>query len=108
MDPLAVIRALGPAVHHVHLKDTAIVPDEVALAGVLDVRSAEDPAHPAWNFRTVGRGHDRTFWASFVETLQSVGYDRALSIEHEDRSLDPLAGVEESAAFALDVLAGTS
>jgi sugar phosphate isomerase/epimerase len=108
MDPLAVIRALGPAIHHVHLKDTAIVPDEVALAGVLDVRSAEDPAHRAWNFRTVGRGHDRAFWASFVETLQSLGYDRALSIEHEDRSLDPLAGVEESAAFAQDVLAGTS
>jgi sugar phosphate isomerase/epimerase len=105
MDPLAVIPALGAAVHHVHLKDTAIVPEEVALAGVLDVRSQEDPAHRAWNFRTVGSGHDRAFWASFVETLRGVGYDRTLSIEHEDRSLDPLAGVEESAAVAREVLA---
>ena len=105
MDPLAVIRALGTAIHHVHLKDTAIVPEEVALAGVLDVRSQEDPAHRAWNFRTVGRGHDRAFWAAFVETLRGVGYDRTLSIEHEDRSLDPLAGVEESAAVAREVLA---
>jgi sugar phosphate isomerase/epimerase len=44
MDPLAAIRALGPAVHHVHLKDTAINPEEVALAGVLDRRSFDDPA----------------------------------------------------------------
>ena len=105
MDPLAVIGALGPAVHHVHLKDTALVPDEVALAGVLDLRSIEDPAHRAWNFRTVGRGHDRAFWAAFVAALRAVGYDRTLSIEHEDRSLDPLAGVEESASFARDILA---
>ena len=30
MDPLAVIRTLGPAVHHVHLKDTEIIPDQVS------------------------------------------------------------------------------
>jgi sugar phosphate isomerase/epimerase len=104
MDPLAVIRALGPAIHHVHLKDTALVPSEVALAGVLDVRSMEDPAHRAWYFRTVGRGHDRAFWTSFVDGLRAVGYDRSLSIEHEDRTDDPLAGVEESAAVAREVL----
>jgi sugar phosphate isomerase/epimerase len=107
MDPLAVIRAFGPAIHHVHLKDTAIVPEEVALAGVLDVRSQEDPAHRAWNFRTVGRGHDLAFWTAFVRELRSAGYDRSLSIEHEDRSLDPVVGVEESAGVALEVLAAT-
>lgn len=108
MDPLAVIRALGPAIHHVHLKDTALVPSEVALAGVLDVRSMEDPTHRAWNFRTVGRGHDRAFWTSFVDGLSAVGYGRSLSIEHEDRTDDPLAGVEESAAVAREVLAAVA
>ena len=108
MDPLAVIPALGPAIHHVHLKDTAIAPSEVALAGVLDVRSMEDPTHRAWNFRTVGRGHDRSFWTSFVGGLRAVGYDRSLSIEHEDRTDDPLAGVEESAALARVVLASVA
>jgi sugar phosphate isomerase/epimerase len=105
MDPLTVIPALGQAIHHVHLKDTALVPAEVALAGVLDLRSFEDPTRRAWNFRTVGRGHDRAFWSAFVGGLAGVGYDRSLSIEHEDRSDDPLAGVEESAAVARDVLA---
>ena len=32
MNPVAVIAALGPAVHHVHLKDTQLVPDQVAIA----------------------------------------------------------------------------
>jgi sugar phosphate isomerase/epimerase len=105
MDPLQVIAALGPAIHHVHLKDTALVPAEVALAGVLDLRTMEDPAHRAWNFRTVGRGHDRAWWTAFVRALRSVGYDGSLSIEHEDRSDDALAGVEESAALARGVLA---
>jgi sugar phosphate isomerase/epimerase len=105
MDPLAVIAALGPAIHHVHLKDTSLVPAEVALAGVLDLRSMADPAHRAWNFRTVGRGHDRAWWTAFVRGLRDVGYDRSLSIEHEDRADDPVAGVEESAAVARDALA---
>jgi len=106
MDPLAVIRALGPAVHHVHLKDTALVPEQVAIAGVLDLRPFDHPADRAWNFRTVGRGHDAAWWRSYVAALGAAGYDGPLSIEHEDRSLDPVAGVTASAAFARQVLAG--
>jgi sugar phosphate isomerase/epimerase len=105
MDPLAVIRALGPAIHHVHLKDTALVPDQVAIAGVLDLRSFDDPPGRAWNFRTVGRGHDRAFWRAFVESLAAIGYAGSLSIEHEDRSEDPLVGVTESAEAARAVMA---
>jgi sugar phosphate isomerase/epimerase len=104
MDPLAVIAALGPAIHHVHLKDTALVPEQVAIAGVLDLRTFDRPEGRAWNFRTVGRGHDATFWSAFVAALAAVGYDGSLSIEHEDRSEDPLVGVSESAAFARGIL----
>jgi sugar phosphate isomerase/epimerase len=106
MDPLAVIRSLGPAIHHVHLKDTAVIPDEVAIAGVLDVRPFDVPEGRAWNFRTVGRGHDASFWQAFVTGLVSAGYAGSLSIEHEDRSEDPLVGVAESAAFIQTVLDG--
>jgi sugar phosphate isomerase/epimerase len=106
MDPLAVIAALGPAIHHVHLKDTALVPEQVAIAGVLDLRSFERPEGRAWNFRTVGRGHDRGFWSAFVAALAAAGYHGPLSIEHEDRSEDPLVGVAESARFARAILGG--
>jgi sugar phosphate isomerase/epimerase len=104
MDPLAVVRALGPAVHHVHLKDTQLVPDEVAVAGVLDRRPFDDPRHRAWVFRTIGRGHGPEFWSAFVETLREVGYDDVLSIENEDVAQPATEGVVEAAAFMLPLL----
>jgi sugar phosphate isomerase/epimerase len=108
MDPLAVIRALGDAVHHVHLKDTQVVPDQVALAGVLDGRPFDDPANRAWTFRTVGVGHDRTFWSAFIAELRATGYDDALSIENEDPYQPAEEGVREAAAFILPLMAETS
>jgi sugar phosphate isomerase/epimerase len=105
MDPVAAIAALGSAIHHVHLKDTAFVPSELALAGVLDTRSFDRPEGRAWNFRTVGRGHDASWWTAFLDALAAIGYDGPLSIEHEDRTEDPLAGVRASAAFARELLA---
>lgn len=105
MDPVAVIDALGPAVHHVHLKDTKLVPDQVAIAGVLDQRTFLDPKQRAWVFRTVGRGHDAAFWGSFVDALRRVGYDDVLSIENEDVAQDPMAGCTEAAEFIYQFLA---
>lgn len=106
MDPVAVIRALGPAVHHVHMKDTEIVPDQVSIAGVLDQRPFDDPAHRAWVFRTVGSVHGHAFWSAFVAALREVGYDDVLSIENEDAGLRPEAAVREAARFMRSVLDG--
>jgi sugar phosphate isomerase/epimerase len=105
MDPIAVVRTLGSAVHHVHLKDTEIVPDQVALAGVLDQRPFENPMERAWIFRTVGRAHGAEFWAAFIGELRAAGYDDALSIENEDATQPAVAGVEEAAAFILPLMA---
>jgi sugar phosphate isomerase/epimerase len=104
MDPIACIRALGPAVHHVHLKDTQIDPGQVAIAGVLDSRPFDDPAHRAWVFRTVGRIRDAAWWSSFVDALADAGYDGALSIEQEDPFQPPVDGVAEAAAFFLPLI----
>jgi sugar phosphate isomerase/epimerase len=106
MDPLVVVRALGTAVQHVHLKDTEIIPAQVAIAGVLDHRPFEDPTTRAWLFRTVGRVHDRGFWSSFVAALRDVGYDDVLAIENEDPYLTAEAAVEEAARFMRPLLAG--
>jgi sugar phosphate isomerase/epimerase len=105
MDPLAVIEALGSAVHHVHLKDTKLESAQVALAGVLDNRPFADPNERAWVFRTVGRGHDAAFWTSFVDALEAAGYDDVLSIENEDVSQPADEGVAEAAAFMQPILA---
>lgn len=104
MDPLACVRALGPAVHHVHLKDTQVVPEEAALAGVLDTRPFANAAARAWIFRTIGRSHNQAWWASFVAALREVGYDDALSIENEDVTQAPVDGVEEAAALMLPLI----
>jgi sugar phosphate isomerase/epimerase len=99
MDAIASTRALGDSVFHVHMKDTEVIPDQVAIAGVLDNRPFEDPAHRAWVFRTVGRAHDAAWWGRFVDALRDVGYDDALSIEQEDPYAGEEEGVREAAAY---------
>lgn len=105
MDPIAVVRAVGDATFHVHLKDTAIDPGQVALAGVLDNRPFDDPVSRAWVFRTVGRVHDAAWWGEFLDALAEAGYDDALSIEQEDPYTSQEAGVREAAAFTASLLA---
>ncbi|MBF6605023.1 MAG: sugar phosphate isomerase/epimerase [Chloroflexi bacterium] len=104
MDPLAVIAALGPAIQHVHLKDTGLQADRVVLAGVLDTTPFDDARDRAWVFRTVGRVHDRAWWVSFIAALRSVGYDGPLSIENEDPYQPAVEGVKEAAAFILPLI----
>jgi sugar phosphate isomerase/epimerase len=99
MDPLAAIAALGPAIQHVHLKDTGLQAERLALAGVLDTTPFENASDRAWVFRTVGRVHDRAWWASFIAALRAVGYDGPLSIENEDPYQPAVEGVEEAAAL---------
>jgi sugar phosphate isomerase/epimerase len=109
MDPGTVARTLGPAVHHVHLKDTAIDGAAMAVAGVLDNRPFEDPGRRAWRFVTVGRAHDAAWWRSFLDALRAAGYGGPLSIEHEDATQSGPDGVREAAAFVrplIETLAG--
>lgn len=105
MDPLAAIEALGPAIQHVHLKDTGLQADRLKLAGVLDTTSFAEATDRAWVFRTVGRAHDRAWWASFIGALRSVGYDGPLSIENEDPYQPAIDGVKEAAAFIRPLIA---
>jgi sugar phosphate isomerase/epimerase len=106
MDPIAVIEALGPAVAHVHMKDTEIRGDQVALAGVLDQRPFSRPEERAWTFRTVGRIHPVPYWSALLAALRAAGYDDSLSIEQEDPYTSQEAGVREAAAYVTALLAG--
>lgn len=103
MDPLAVVRALGPAVHHVHLKDTQLHPENLALTGVLDLTQFEDPERRAWTFRTIGQGHGVDFWGPLLQTLEEVGHD-ILSVENEDSTQPAVDGVRQAAEFISGLL----
>jgi sugar phosphate isomerase/epimerase len=104
MDPIAAVRALGSAVGHVHMKDTEVKADQVALAGVLDNRTFDTPAERAWTFRTAGRIHDAAWWGAFLDALAAAGYDGPLSIEQEDPYATQADGVREAAAFIAGLL----
>ena len=96
----AAIRALGPAIFHVHAKDVAVDAQNVAVNGVIDTKSYRRMRERSWLFRTVGSGHDVLEWKRIVAALRLAGYDYVVSIEHEDA----LASVDEGVRGAVDVL----
>jgi sugar phosphate isomerase/epimerase len=98
-DPLAAIAALGPAIYHVHAKDTRLEPAPLARDGRIEIRPAEDVSHRAWNYVTLGHGNDLGWWRRFCQALAAIGYDDVLSIEHEDFALSPIDGVRQSVAL---------
>jgi sugar phosphate isomerase/epimerase len=104
-DPIAAIDALGDAIFHVHAKDTRLETDRLALASRIETTPNERPQERSWNYVTLGQGHDAAFWHEFCRALRRVGYDDVLSIEHEDTSMTPEAGVRESVELLRRALA---
>jgi sugar phosphate isomerase/epimerase len=104
VDPITVVRALGPAVQHVHLKDLQFNIANLAVAGVLDLTPFDEPDKRAWNFRTIGQGHGAEFWKSFIQALADVGYHDVLSIENEDPYQPQQEGVRQAAEFIMQIL----
>lgn len=116
MDPVAVVRELGPLILHAAAKDVRINPEHARLYGVLDngfrrLSPAEDrtnlggdewcnewPKDCAWQFVALGKGHDTAFWAEFMRALLEVDPDMWLNIEHEDAELGRVDGLRVAAA----------
>lgn len=94
------IAALAGTIFHVHAKDLAFHEHVVKRNGVLDGKSYRNAAERSWNFRTIGFGHGEQTWAEILSALRIVGYDGAISIEHED----PLLNIDEAVKFAVDFL----
>ncbi|MGU3647349.1 sugar phosphate isomerase/epimerase family protein [Microbacterium sp. C23T] len=116
MDPVAVVRHLGPLVFHAAAKDVRVNAEHAALYGVLDNRFRRlDPSEPrvnlggdewvnewpkeaAWDFVALGRGHDVAYWTEFLRALHEVDPEMRVNIEHEDVSLGRIEGLEVAAA----------
>ena len=52
-----------------------------------------DEAHRSWIFRSVGYGNDLLYWKDIISALRLVGYDYAISIEHEDSLMSQNEGL---------------
>ncbi|OFI37573.1 sugar phosphate isomerase [Arthrobacter sp. SW1] len=120
MDPVAVVRELGPLVFHAAAKDVRVNTEHARLYGVLDNRfrrlspdeprtnlggdewANEWPKDSAWDFVALGRGHDTAYWAEFLRALHEVDPDMMVNIEHEDVSLGRIEGLEIAAKVLLD------
>jgi len=115
MDPVAVVRHLGPLIFHAAAKDVRVNP-AAAINGVLDnsfrkLGSDEAstnlggdewangwPKESAWDFVALGKGHDVAYWTEFLRALHEVDPEMAVNIEHEDVSLGRIEGIEVAAA----------
>lgn len=104
IDPVAAIKKLGDAIFHFHAKDTKIDPYNTAVNGVLDTSHYEKEVDRSWIFRTVGYGHDLQTWKDIISALRMVGYDYAISIEHEDSLMSMNEGLEKAVEFLKQVL----
>ncbi len=104
IDPVAAIRALKGAIYHVHAKDTKIDKYNTAINGVLDTKHYGKELERSWVFRTVGYGNNETYWRDLVSNLRLCGYDKVLSIEHEDSVMSIDEGLRKAVAFLQDII----
>lgn len=104
VDPVAAIRLLGDCIYHVHAKDCRIDELNTGRTGVLDTKNYGKIMERSWVFRTVGFGHGEEVWRDIISTLRLVGYDRAISIEHEDGLMSTREGLEKAVSFLKPIL----
>ncbi len=103
-DPLAAATALGPAIYHVHAKDTFLNTPVQATRSLLETGSLTDIPNRAWSYITLGFGHDDAWWRAFCYHLLMAGYDGWLSIEHEDVLLNAYEGLQKSVDLLLRIM----
>lgn len=104
IDPVSSLRALGKAVYHFHAKDCRIDEENTRVNGVLDTKPYRDELHRSWIFRTIGYGHDYQIWKDIISNLAMIGYDGALSIEHEDSLMSVNEGFQKAVTFLKQVV----
>ena len=106
MDPIVGIKALAKAnaLYHFHAKDTGIDEQNTASNGVLDTKSYRDELNRSWIFRTIGYGHGEGTWKGIISALQLVGYEGAISIEHEDSLMSVDEGFQKASSFLKNLL----
>jgi sugar phosphate isomerase/epimerase len=102
--PAEAIKALKGAIYHFHAKDTKIDAANTSVNGVLDTGSLGGLEKRSWLFRTVGYGHGASEWKEILTALRLVGYDGAISIEHEDAFMSIEEGLEKAISFLKPII----
>ena len=104
IDMVSAIKYLKGAIYHLHAKDTALDKENIARNGVLDTKHYGDEFHRSWIFRSVGYGNDYHYWKDIFSALNLVGYQGAVSIEHEDSIMTPIEGLTKAITFLKETM----
>ena len=99
IDPVMAVRELKDCIWHFHAKDCKVMEVNSLRNGVLDTKHYADEINRSWIFRTMGYGHGYDIWNDIFSTLRMVGYDGAVSIEHEDSLMSGDEGLEKAIEF---------
>lgn len=75
-----------------------------AVNGVLDTKHYSNEINRSWIFRTIGYGNDTAYWKNIFSTLRIIGYDGAVSIEHEDSLINRFEGLEKAVRIVKESL----
>ncbi|MFW5955666.1 MAG: sugar phosphate isomerase/epimerase family protein [Rhodothermales bacterium] len=76
-------REFADRIFHVHAKDAEMIPEGLYRYGTLSRQLGDDPWKLGWwRYRMPGKGE--IDWGEFLRTISEIGYDDAVSIEHED------------------------
>jgi sugar phosphate isomerase/epimerase len=102
--PSEAVKALRGAIYHFHAKDTKLNMANIHINGVLDTGHYSNILDRSWVFRTVGYGHDYIEWKDIISALAAVGYDGAISIEHEDGLMSISEGLERAVSFLQELI----
>lgn len=83
IDYVQCVKDFSKKIFHVHAKDTEILHEGKSRYGIFGRQLDPIPWKSGWwRYRVPGLGE--IGWRKFISTLQEMGYDFALSLEHED------------------------
>lgn len=96
IDPYSPIKEFKNKIFHVHMKDTEIDRVRLSQCGILTDFSW-------WKYRIPG--HGELDWERLIKELKDIGYNKTLSIEHEDPDYeDTLDLVKEGLILGKDMI----
>jgi sugar phosphate isomerase/epimerase len=84
IDYLRVLHEFGSRVHHVHLKDTEILPEKLYESGILGESYGRTYGFGEGWWRYTIPGEGQIDWNQVIRRLEEAGYDGVLSVELED------------------------
>jgi sugar phosphate isomerase/epimerase len=83
IDYIRATKEFGDRIFYAHAKDTEVFSDRLYEYGIFGKALKNSrPFAGWWRYRLPGYGSIN--WAQFIATLNEVGYDDVLAIEHED------------------------